>query len=244
MDRPIQCLLAPRIENNCLPRLRDGYFRDAVREAMIEVEKALKEKGRAGDRQFGVNLIRSLFSGKPGGVRLRVPLGETMQQEALRYFEGVFSYYRNYAAHDGSQIDGRIASRVLIIASELLDLIDASELTLTDSGGIDGLVRVGGFGSAERLCRLLTLLDDYHIPESTYDGLFEDMARNGLDESSLEAAFRLNLVEMHSAKFEAHADEFWGDTELVEWFELTFGRDALDALAVETGQKAATRSAD
>jgi hypothetical protein len=123
----------------------------------------------------GAQLIGNLFAGK-AGVKLCVPLGEELQNHAKKYFKGVFSYYRNYAAHDGSAIDEKIALRILIIASELLELIDASDLTLTDSGGVDGLVRIGQFANDKRLGVLLTLLDNYHMPESTYDGLYEDLA--------------------------------------------------------------------
>ncbi len=71
---------------------------------MVHVEMALKEKGKVEDIQFGAKLIGDLFAGK-SGVRLRVPLGEELQVQAEQYFKGVFSYYRNYAAHDGSRID-------------------------------------------------------------------------------------------------------------------------------------------
>ena len=239
MDYQILDLLAPRIEKNCLPLLRDGYFKAVAREAMVQVEKALKEKGKIiGDELYGRDLVREIFSSKPGTklkVRLRVPLGEDMQKQAGHYFASVFSYYRNYVAHDGSRIDEKIANRILIIASELLELIDASELTLMDLRDIDGLVRVGDFGDAERLRTLLTLLDDYHMLESTYDGLFEDLAQNGFDESYLEQAFRLNLVEMHSSQCEAPAAHFSSDgVDTIEWFQLTdLGRNALEAIGTD-----------
>ena len=124
---------------------------------MVQVELALKQKGNVEDIQFGARLIENLLRGGQG-VILRVPLGDELQKQAQQFFKGVFSYYRNYTAHDGSKIDERMALRILIIASELLELIDAAELTLTDAGGVETLVRVGGFGSSERLSRLLHLL--------------------------------------------------------------------------------------
>jgi len=174
-------LLAPRIAKNCLPLLKDGHFKHAAREAMVQVELALKQKGRVENMQFGTQLIGNLFAGKKC-VKLCVPLGNELQMQAERFFNGVFTYYRNYAAHDGSRIDERIALRVLIIASELLELIHASELTLTDAGGLEGLVKIGRFGNSQRLVRLLKLLDNYHMPELTYDGLFEDLALSGFGE--------------------------------------------------------------
>lgn len=234
-DNAIQNLLAPRIAKNCLPQLRDGYSIDAAREAMVQVELALKEKGKVNvdDRLFGVTLIRKLFEGTHG-IRLRVPLGEEEQVHAQKYFDGVFAYYRNYTAHDGSKIDERIALRVLIIASELLELIDASELTLADSGGVEGLVRIGGFGTAKQLGRLLSLLDEYFMPAGTYDGLYEDLAKNGFEETELEKIVELNLVEMHSREFETPMNHLSEGTEVMEWFELTaLGRKALESIETE-----------
>lgn len=222
-------LLVPRIIKNCLPLLKDGHFKHAAREAMVQVELALKQKGKIEDIQFGIRLIKDLFGGRQGVV-LRVPLGNELQKQAQLFFEGVFSHYRNYVAHDGSKIDERMALRILIMASELLELIDASELTLTDAGGLEALVRVGGFDSPERLSKLLHLLNNYHMPVQTYDGLFERLARNGFGESELHAAMDLNLVVMHSGEHEIPCS--WrgtlGETEIVEWFELTdLGREVL-----------------
>jgi len=234
VDATIEKLLAPRIVKNCWPQFENGHFKDSAREAMVQVEMALREKGKVEGIQFGAALIGNLFAGKHG-VKLRIPLGDELQSQARKYFEGVFSYYRNYAAHDGSRIDDRIALRILIVASELLELIDASELTLTDHGGVDGLVRIGGFGTAERLGALLNLLDDYWMPESTYDGLYDDLAETGFWEPELEAVFRLNLVEMHSAEYETPEGGFWDSVEIIEWIKLTdLGRKTLDSLNTST----------
>lgn len=197
---------------------------------MVQVEMALKEKGRIEDIQFGATLIGNLFAGKQD-VKLRVPLGEEFQPQAEKYLKGVFSYYRNYTAHDGSNVDAKISLRILIIASELLDLIDASELTLADSGGVEGLVKVGGFGSIKRLGQLLGLLDEYFMPEQTYDGLYENLAENGFGEAELEMVIQLNLVEMHSGEFETPSTHLGERTEIMEWFELTdLGRETLKSI--------------
>jgi hypothetical protein len=231
MDDSIKQLLSPRLVKNCVPLFNDGHFMHAARDAMVQVEIALKEKGKVEDiQQFGARLIGNLFAGKTG-VKLCVPLGEELQNHAKKYFKGVFSYYRNYTAHYGSGINKKIALRILIIASELLELIDASELTLTDSGGVDGLVRIGEFGSDKRLGVLLNLLNNYYMPESNYDGLYEDLASSGFGESELEAVFDLNLVVMHSTIYEDPLDRFSDGSETIEWFELTKpGQTALQAI--------------
>jgi hypothetical protein len=107
------------------------------------------------------------------------------------------------------------------VASELLELIESSELTLTDRGGVKGLIRVGNFGSEERLRTLLGLLDNYHMPESTYDGLFEMLAMNGFADDMLEEAINLDLLVMRHGQVEVPNGDMYPEYEDYEWFELT-----------------------
>jgi len=219
MDEKLLALIAPRIEKHCVSLFDGGLFKESAREAMVQVEKAIKEKGKTANKLYGVRLIKNLLGGADD-VLLKVPLGDDLQESAKEYFRGVFSYYRNYVAHDGSLVDERIAARVLIVASELLELIESSELTLTDRGGVKGLVRIGDFGSEERLRTLLGLLDNYHMPESTYDGLFEMLAMNGFDDEAVERVIDLGLVEMQSGLVEVTFGPY-PEYEDHEWFVLT-----------------------
>ena len=77
------------------------------------------------------------------------------------------------------------------------------------------------------------------MPESTYDGLFEDLAKSGFGEKDLESVFTLNLIEMHSAVFEMPINQLSEETEVVEWFELTdLGSKAFQSLeGEESGSK-------
>jgi len=52
-----------------------------------------------------------------------------MQLEAEKLFIAAFSYYRNYAVHDGLKIDKVVCLRVMTLARELLDLIGASTMS-------------------------------------------------------------------------------------------------------------------
>jgi len=231
MDNSIEKLLAPRVLKNCVPLFKDGYFEESARKAMLLVEIALKEKGKFKDRnvkKFGKNMIKELFKGAK--IILRVPLGEELQDQAQEYFSGVFSYYRNYLMHEVGQIDEKIALRILIIASELLELIDASDLTLKDLEDIEGLVQIGEFKSVERLRSLLTLLNNYDMPESSYDALYEALTKNGFVPPELESAFALNLVEMHSEVYnEETKKSYVVGTETIEWITLTkLGQEVLD----------------
>jgi uncharacterized protein (TIGR02391 family) len=160
-------LLSPRIAKHCIPLYNDGHFKHAAHEAMIQVELALKEKGQVKDNRFGHTLMESLFGvgGKGQYIRLWVPLGQELQSQAEQLFKGTFAYYRNYSAHDGSKIDQYQCLRIMILASELLDLIDASSLSFSDIGGVEGLIKAGAFASKEQVLGLLDLLDGYHVEQ-------------------------------------------------------------------------------
>lgn len=198
-------LLSPRIQKHCLPVWQDGHFKHAAHQAMILVEQALKEKGLAKERhkKFGQALVTSLFriGGKENSVKLRVPLGEELQAQAEEFFQGVFSYYRNYTAHDGSKIDSRISLRIMIIAGELLELIDASALSFSDIGGVNGLLAKGVFQNKGQLLSLLTSLGGY-FSDGEIDGLREKLFENyGILQHHLEAVLNLDLVRYYEEDY-------------------------------------------
>jgi len=193
MSDKFDWILHPRIVAQCMPRYSDGYFKDAALEAMTQVERAVKEKSGV-SKLFGVTLVRAVFGSGPG-IKLRVPFGDHMQAFAQKYFEGAFSYYRNYAAHEGDQIDGPTCFRILVMASDLLFLIGASSLSFTDVGGADGLVKLGVYPSADKVIELLRLLDSYYLANEICDGFYEDLRERGFEEKHLQALFDCGLVE-------------------------------------------------
>jgi hypothetical protein len=210
MEYNVVELLSARIQKHCSPLWNDGYFKHAAHEAMILVEQALKEKGLTKENymKFGQTLITSLFriGGKETSVKLRVPLGEDLQTQAEAFFQGVFSYYRNYTAHDGSKIDNRISLRIMIIASELLELIDSSALSFSDIGGVNGLLAKGVFENKEQLSSLLASLSGY-FPDGDLDGLREELfEKHGILEHHLEAVLELDLVRYNE-------DDYFPDEE-------------------------------
>ena len=139
--------------------------------------RIFKDKGLVapGNKNYGHTLITQLLGldAKRKSVRLRVPLGEDLQAEAEKYFLGVFGYYRNYVAHRDSNIDKVISARVMVIASELLDLVDASHLNIADIGGVEGLLAIGEFASRQQLRDVLERLTGQWLPNGATDGLLE-----------------------------------------------------------------------
>lgn len=225
MEVKIEEMLGPRIAKHCLPLYVDGHYKHAAHEAMTQVELALKEKGQVKDGRFGHTLVESLFrtGGKGQYIKLRVPFGQELQAHARQLFKGAFVYYRNYSAHDGSRIDECQCLRIMVLAGELLDLIDASSLSFSDIGGVEGLVESGAFSSSEQLLGLLRLLDGYHVLDDTVDGLFEKMwERLGADEVQYRAVIELDLVRYRVTDCVPYPGEPHPYSHMdVGWFTLT-----------------------
>lgn len=230
MSDGIKVQLSPRIQKHCLKLWQDEHYKNAAREAVVQIELALKEKGMVKNNRFGNTLIESLFTigSKYKTVKLRVPLGEDLQEQAKKYFASVFAYYRNYLAHDGSKVDKNSALRLLVIASELLDLIDASSLSYVDLGGVEGLLKAKVFDSEDQLLGVLETCDGYTLLGHDADGLrvtiFEDY---GAIDQHLDAVFELDLIRYIDTEI-FHPD--YGFEE-GGWLELTdLGRQFIDEI--------------
>ena len=230
MSNGIKVQLSPRIEKHCLKLWQDEHYKHAAREAMVQVELALKEKGIVKDGRFGRTLIDSLFTigGKHKTIKLRAPLGEDLQEQTKHYFASVFAYYRNYTAHDGSKVDENSALRILVVASELLDLLDASALSYTDLGGIDGLLKSEVFDSEDQLLGVLKTCDGYATPGHDAEGLRDTIFLNyGALDHNLDAVFELDLVRYTDKEY---FDPDYGVEEF-GWLELTdLGKEFVEEL--------------
>jgi uncharacterized protein (TIGR02391 family) len=214
-------LLHLRVENHCAKLFGDKYYKHAALEAMKQVELALKEKSGV-KKQYGVNLVRNLF-GDGKNIKLRVPFGNDMQKEAKELFESTFSYYRNYAAHDGSEIGKVICMRIMILASELLDLIGASSLSFEDVGGIDGLIKSGVFPSEKNIIELINLMDGKSMEDECYDGMFEQLTDNGFSDKQLYSLMDIGLLEFCSGAYvPSELDKNDPNPpSTIDWFEAT-----------------------
>jgi len=225
--------LHQRIIGKCSSLYKDEYFPQAAMEAMKQVEIAFKEKAGIEDEEklFGTRLYEKyLGSGK--SIKLKIPLGDNFQKEAKEVFKSVTSYYRNYLAHkEGNKVDKIICTRILIIASELLTLINASSISYTEIGGVKGLIEQGIFENESQLSNLLSFLSYQVFPHEAYDGMFEDLFRENFTKTQYEAVFDLGFIEYHS-EIKNHSipgePEDWDD---FGWLELTAqGQKVLDQL--------------
>jgi uncharacterized protein (TIGR02391 family) len=193
MNIKLEDLLHPQIEQKCIKLLKDGHFKHAALEAMIQVELSLKDKGFAPPKKFGEDLIKWIF-GSGENIKLRIPFGEELQNQANQLFKGAFSYYRNYSAHDGAKIDKRSSIRILILASELLELLDASHLSLEGLGGYEGLIKLGAFSDVKELIAFLELLDNIIVIDEAGE-ISEELGINGFSDKQYTLALNLGLCE-------------------------------------------------
>jgi hypothetical protein len=212
----------PRIAEICVKLLEAGYFRCAVLESMTEVEIALREKGLVPSNYFGTNLVDYVLGKGGQHIKLLVPFGEELQDKARLLFRGAFSYYRNYAAHDGEKIDKKICIRVLMLASELLDLVDASYRSFERIGGTKGLIKEGIFKDQQELKSLLEFLEGQQIIEHDVGALKEEYPFNDIQ---WEAVFDFGLVKYHETEcYDSMEEDGYlnYDTTLIGWIELTY----------------------
>lgn len=222
MSTDFESLLHPRVATHCLPLYVDSHYKHAALEGMTQVEVAIKEKSEVQGR-FGVNLVTALF-GNSRSIKLRVPFGDDMQKYAEVLFKGAFGYYRNYCAHDGTKVDARTCARIMVLASELLDLVGASRVSFTDVGGVEGLVEAGTFREKARIVNLLNILDGFTLPDDGAEWLEDDLLKHGYTFTQVEALLDIGLVEYISQDYVVPVQLL--DIELdppdtVGWFRLT-----------------------
>ncbi len=224
-------VLHPRLREESQSLFEGGHYKHAALEAMQQVEAALREKGVAQPKAFGARLVQQTF-GKKGSFILTIPFDDSLRDHAKRLFESAFSYYRNYLAHDGAGTDKTVCFRVMVLASELLDMLAASKRSLSKLGGVDGLVRHGFFDSPEAVIRCLGFLDGNWFLDDIVDGYFEDMARAAVTEEQIELSFDFGLVEAELSP----ANE--ADGGLITTFALTeLGRRVLAEAEGNTGHQ-------
>jgi len=130
---------------------------------------ALREKGIAPKDRFGDKLVNWVL-GSGEHITLSLPFGDDLQEKARILFKGAFGYYRNYAAHDGTKIDKNICFRIMILASELLDLVSASNRSFEGIGGIDGIIKAGIFKDTLQFKDFL----DFHLEQQLLGADYSD----------------------------------------------------------------------
>lgn len=223
----------PRVADSCAALYLNGHYPQAAFEAMKQVELALREVSLAPKKLPARLVIHRVFGGFRG-LHLAVPAGPEYQRHAQNLFDGAFGYYRNYGAHEGDRIDKKTCIRILALASELLDLLLASERLLPSIEGVEGLVEAGLFSSTDEFRRCLEFFEYGHdCTDEVFDGYWEDLALAGISEEQERLLWDLGLVETNSRPFpERRARDLHDYIELIELS--TFGRSLLEEVKQNT----------
>ncbi|MDR3492460.1 MAG: TIGR02391 family protein [Gammaproteobacteria bacterium] len=216
----LDTILHQRIIDKCMPRYKDGQFFDAAYRSMNQVELALKEKSGIGKRLCGIKLVKAVF-GSEQNIHLIIPLADDLQKDALKLFESAFAYYRNYTAHQDDKINNVSCIRIMVLASELLDLIGASAISFTEIGGVKGLIEHGIFAEESQITDLLSFLSSQVCPYECFDGLFEDLAERGFTDHQYQSVFDLGLIEYKDKMVDYSLPGKPIDLDTFGWFELT-----------------------
>ena len=209
----------PRIIDICFPLFHHGHYQHAALESMKQVEMALREKGIAPKDRFGDKLVNWVL-GSGEHITLSLPLGNELQEKARTLFKGAFGYYRNYAAHDGTRIDKKISFRIMVLASELLDLISASNRSFEGIGGIDGIIKVGIFKNAQEFKDFLDFHLGQQLIEADYSDYEFEFEAKGFNEIQREAMYDFGflLYDEQETAIDENAGIF--ESTLVGEFEL------------------------
>ena len=219
MNMDIKEFLNPKIEHHCLMLFENGHYPECAHTAMKQVELCLNKKLGIVEYEPTTKTIQEKFT-KGKGIRLKVPFGEDQQENAKLLFLGAFKYYRNHTAHQDTNLTRIAALRIMIVASELLDLVDASYLNIEEVGGIEEIKRVLNIKDNDKLEELLTFIDGQWIADDACDGFFEDLYEKGYGDDHYDKLFELNLISYEFGSVEPIADDPFSPTD-IGFFRLT-----------------------
>jgi len=229
MNLEIKEYLNPKIEHHCLTLFENGHYPECAHTAMKQVELNLNKKLGIIGYQPATKTILDKFS-KGKGIRLKVPFGEEQQENAKLLFQGAFKYYRNYSAHQDRNITRESAFRIMLIATELLNLLDACYLNIDELGGIEEIKKVLEIETDERLEELLTFIDGQWIHDDVCDGFFEDLYNKNFSDYQYNKLFELNMICYESGPYEPEEDEPEPPEE-IGFFKLTsLGKEVVEAI--------------
>ena len=119
----------PRIIKKSYGLMKDGQYESAVFQAFKAVETVLRSKIKADPDRVGTSLIREAFHPEKGPLANH-DLPKSEREALCNYIAGAFGYYKNPCSHRDVDMDLISAFHRLVVASDLLRIIDESVLKL------------------------------------------------------------------------------------------------------------------
>lgn len=117
----------PKVIKKSFSLLENGEFESAVLQAFKIIETKIREKIDADAKDIGVKLIRKAFNPENGKLAdLELPKAE--REAFANYIAGAFGYYKNPCSHRDVEMDFISAFDRIVVASDLLKIIDKAKI--------------------------------------------------------------------------------------------------------------------
>lgn len=117
----------PKIVSKSFSLLNVGQFESAVLQAFKTIEISIRDKINAQCEDVGVKLIRKAFH-PDNGPLTDVELPRAEREAFCNYIAGAFGYYKNPCSHRDVEMDFMTAFDRIVVASDLLKVIDRSKV--------------------------------------------------------------------------------------------------------------------
>jgi len=122
-----QTYIHPKIVNKSFRLLDSGEFESAVLQAFKCIETSIRDKIGASKDEIGMRLIRKAFNPENGDLtNYDLPIPE--REAFANYIAGAFGYYKNPCSHRDLKLDFISTFDRIAVASDLLKIIDNSNL--------------------------------------------------------------------------------------------------------------------
>ena len=117
----------PMIIEKSFSLLQSGEYESAVLQAFKTIETTIREKISADSEEVGVKLIRRAFNPENGDLTDH-SLPKAEREAFANYIAGAFGYYKNPCSHRDIEIDYISAFDRIVVASDLLKIIDKAKI--------------------------------------------------------------------------------------------------------------------
>ncbi|NHZ84446.1 MAG: TIGR02391 family protein [Planctomycetia bacterium] len=115
----------PEIVRKSFSLLDKGEFESAVFQAFKLLETLIRKKIGADAEEIGIKLIRKAFHPEKGPLTdFKLPKSE--RESFANYIAGAFGYYKNPCSHRDVELDYISSFDRIVVASDLLKIIDKS----------------------------------------------------------------------------------------------------------------------
>jgi len=122
-----QTYVHPTIVKKSFALLESLKYESAVLQAFISIETEIREKISAQPEDVGIKLIRQAFH--PDNGKLTDYYLPKAEREAFsNYIAGAFGFYKNPCSHSDSELNSTSVFDKIVVASDLLKIIDNSEI--------------------------------------------------------------------------------------------------------------------